>query len=315
MVELGNRRVLAPGRWLWARALGWMVLLFLGLGFFFAIGGSLLLRGLAALDGTPATELKLEPAWLRLIVMAIILSLTVGLYSLAVRYGENRRATEFAARPALPEWLAGLAIGAALMAVTIGVMALFGFVTVSATPTRTILDSIQDTLQSGVFEEVLFRLVVLRLLWRAFGPWWALALSALLFGALHLGNDNASWFAAICIAFEAGIMLAAFYMLTGRIWVSIGVHMGWNFTQGWIFGAAVSGTSGFAGGPLTTTPKPQVADWLDGGGFGPEAGLPGLLICTAAGIWVLRRAWLAGRFDAVDDRPLAHAGEAEPRPL
>jgi membrane protease YdiL (CAAX protease family) len=40
---------------------------------------------------------------------------------------------------------------------------------------------------------------------------------------------------------EAGLMLASFYLLTGRLWMSIGVHAAWNFTQGWLWGARVSG--------------------------------------------------------------------------
>ena len=64
---------------------------------------------------------------------------------------------------------------------------------------------------------------------------------ALIFGALHLANPHASMTAAVAIALEAGLMLAGFYLLTGRIWVSIGVHAAWNFTQGWVFGAAAVG--------------------------------------------------------------------------
>ncbi|WP_419810135.1 CPBP family intramembrane glutamic endopeptidase [Sphingomonas sp.] len=277
----------------WLRALGWMVGLFLGLGVLFglAVGGlSFVVR---AARGGPMT---IATGWIGVGVMAVSLAIVVAAYLLAVRLGEDRRASEFAAARLLPEWLAGLGVGGVLMAVSVGVMAFAGFVTVRPVPASAIASAITNTIQSGILEELLFRLVVFRLLWRAAGPWWALALSALLFGGLHLTNPNASPFAAVCIAFEAGILLGAFYMLTGRIWASIGVHMGWNFTQGWIFGAAVSGTDGFAGGPLTTTPKAAVADWLDGGRFGPEAALPALLICTAAGLWVLRRAWLAGQF-------------------
>jgi membrane protease YdiL (CAAX protease family) len=36
-------------------------------------------------------------------------------------------------------------------------------------------------------------------------------------------------FAVFCISLEAGVMLGAFYALTDRLWVSIGVHIGWNF--------------------------------------------------------------------------------------
>jgi membrane protease YdiL (CAAX protease family) len=63
----------------------------------------------------------------------------------------------------------------------------------------------------GFFEELIFRAIVLRLLMRAFGIWPALALSAALFGALHLANPNATPAAAIAIAVEAGLMLASFY--------------------------------------------------------------------------------------------------------
>lgn len=295
MVELGNRRVLAPGRWRWARALGWMAALIVALGFVFAgaiAGLALLLRGIE-----PA-GVRLTQGWPGVAIMAAALAVLVGGYVLAVRWGEARSPSELAPARLLPELVAGLGVGGLLMAATIGSMALLGLVTIRPSTPDAITSALIGTLQSGVSEELIFRLVVFRLLWRAFGAWWALGLSALLFGILHLTNPNASLFAGLCIAFEAGILLAAFYMLTGRIWTSMGVHMGWNFTQGWIFGAAVSGTDGFAGGPLVTMPKAVVADWLDGGGFGPEAALPALVICTAVGLWVLQRAWRRDRFAA-----------------
>ena len=36
-------------------------------------------------------------------------------------------------------------------------------------------------------------------------------------------------------------MFCALYALTGRLWVPIGLHFAWNFAQGYLFGAAVSG--------------------------------------------------------------------------
>jgi hypothetical protein len=154
-------------------------------------------------------------------------------------------------------------------------------------------------------EEVILRAIILRLLWRAFGPWAAFALSAALFGAAHLGNPNASVFAAICIAVEAGVMLGAFYALTGRLWVSIGVHAAWNFTQGYIFGAAVSGTD-FGPAIGASTARPGFADYLTGGPFGPEASLPALAVGTGVGVVVLLMAWKAGRFSRpVEPSPAA----------
>ncbi len=290
-VVLGDARVLHPGKLRWLRAVGWMVLLFFALAALFVFTG----RGMLWLElhaaGIPVGKTSAAaPTAFKLwgvIVAALVL---LGGYALAVRYGENRRVAELALKPLLPDLIAGVLVGAVLMAVTIGVLWAAGLATVVTEPVTKILNALTDTVQSAVMEETLMRLVVFRLLWRAFGPWWALALSAALFGGLHLANPNASWFAAVCIAFEAGILLAAFYVLTGRAWASIGVHAGWNFTQGWVFGAAVSGTSGFAGGPLATKAVAGVPAWLSGGGFGPEASLPALLICTAAGVAVLWRA-------------------------
>jgi len=39
----------------------------------------------------------------------------------------------------------------------------------------------------------------------------------------------------------AGLLLAAAYMLTRRLWMSIGFHMAWNYTQSGIFSGIVSG--------------------------------------------------------------------------
>ncbi|MCY7280141.1 MAG: CPBP family intramembrane metalloprotease, partial [Sphingomonas bacterium] len=150
-------------------------------------------------------------------------------------------------------------------------------------------------IESGVFEEVFVRGVMLRIMWRAFGPWAAFAISALLFGAGHVGNPGATWFTTACIAIEAGVMLGAFYALTGRLWVSIGVHAAWNFTQGYVFGAAVSGGN-FGEALATSTAQTQYPNWLTGGSFGPEASLPAFIVCIAVGALVLWLAWMSGRF-------------------
>jgi hypothetical protein len=150
-------------------------------------------------------------------------------------------------------------------------------------------------IQSAVIEEVILRLLIFRLLWRAFGVWPALVLAALLFGGLHLGNPDATLFSAICLLAGEGIG-AGLYMLTGRPWLSIGMHAGWNFTQGWVFGSAVSGMGYFAGGPLVTQPVKGVAPFLSGGGFGPESSVFCLILSLVASIAILRLAWSKGGF-------------------
>lgn len=145
---------------------------------------------------------------------------------------------------------------------------------------------------SGVAEEVFLRGIIFRHLEAVLGSGIALALSALLFGVLHLGNPNASWTAALAIAVEAGVLLGALYMLTRRLWAAIGMHAGWNFTQGWLYGLPVSGmrddglVDGVLDGPV----------WLTGGAFGLEASVLAMVIATAAGALVLRLAIARGHW-------------------
>jgi membrane protease YdiL (CAAX protease family) len=295
-IVLGSDRILAPGGLRWLRALGWGVALFVLLTLVagLAIAAAALVG--ANVTGTPY-PLAITPATgAGQIAYVVGSAVTLAAYIGLVRLGEKRRAEELALRPAPLELAAGLAIGAGMMAVTVLLLYLAGGIVLSRHPIESIWNAVALSVQSGFVEEILFRLVVLRLVWRAFGPWPALAFSALLFGALHLFNPNATWFAALAIAVEAGIMLAAFYILTGRLWVSIGVHAGWNFTQGWVFGAAVSGTGGFAGGPLMLRPAAGTPQWLSGGAFGPEASFAGLLVGTLVGVAVLVLAARRGAF-------------------
>lgn len=144
-------------------------------------------------------------------------------------------------------------------------------------------------LYSGPFEEVLFRGIVFRQLERLTGTWLALALSSAIFGFLHMLNPNASFFAGLAISLEAGIMLGAAYLLTRRLWLAIGIHSAWNFTQGWVFSIPVSGTE-----PPLGLLKTRVvgSEWLTGGDFGLEASVVALVLATLAGLIMLRRAVL-----------------------
>jgi uncharacterized protein len=102
----------------------------------------------------------------------------------------------------------------------------------------------------------------------------------------------------------AGLMFCALFALTGRLWVPIGLHLAWNFAQGYLFGAAVSG--GDLGGSIAvSTARPGAAAWLTGGTFGPEASLFALILVTAVTVGALWLARKAGHFDAAPRTVLA----------
>ncbi|MEQ7906696.1 CPBP family glutamic-type intramembrane protease [Xanthomonas hortorum] len=282
-IELGDRKFLHPGRLRWLRAIGWAVVLLVVVATLAPMAGRFV-GGLFPKDSGP----------LQLLASLVGIAVGLGVYVLAVRLAEGRRASELAVRPMLPQLIIGLLIGAAMFATVMGIMAVFGLYDIQALGMAPAWTAVRKALQAGVIEELLFRAIFLRLIWRAFGPWIAFAASAALFGFGHIANPHATVFAAICIALEAGILLGAFYALTGRVWMSIGVHIAWNFTQGYVFGAAVSGTDM---GPAIarSTARPGIAEWLTGGPFGPEASLPGVLVCLAVGVTVLWMAWRTGK--------------------
>jgi uncharacterized protein YndB with AHSA1/START domain len=195
------------------------------------------------------------------------------------------------------EWLQGCALGAALMAATVGALALAGSYRVDghvpgAGALRVLAMPLLVSVAAGVVEELALRGLVFRLVEEALGTWWSLAISALLFGALHLGNPHATLASAAAIAFEAGILLAAAYLVTRRLWLPMGIHAAWNFVQGGVFGIPVSGgaSQGWLHSRLTGPA------WLSGGGFGAEASVVAFAACLCAGLVLLRRAYVAGRF-------------------
>lgn len=220
---------------------------------------------------------------------AVLLAAVVGAYLAFVRLLERRKAAELAPRPALAEVPVGVALGFLLFATTIGIIAAFGDYVVTGRNGWGVLGPVAaGAMVSGVVEELLVRGIVFRLLEEWLGSWIALGASALLFGAMHLFNPHAGLVPAIAIALEAGVLLAAAFVLTRRLWLPIGLHVGWNFTQAGIFGVAVSGHP--EKGLLSSTLRgPEL---ISGGAFGAEASIFAVLVCLAAAGLLL---WLAAR--------------------
>jgi hypothetical protein len=148
-------------------------------------------------------------------------------------------------------------------------------------------------LGTAVAEEVLFRGVLLRISEEGLGSAAALGLSALLFGAVHMGNPNATIWSSVAIALEAGVLLGLVYQVWRSLPVCIGVHLAWNFLEGTVFGSAVSGSaakSSFVVGEL------QGSDWLTGGVFGIEASALTVAISLAASLVLLGMARRRGHW-------------------
>jgi uncharacterized protein len=207
--------------------------------------------------------------------------IAVALFVLYTRFVEMRPVSELQPRPALKETALGFLLGSIVLASVIGVLAMLGCYHITGVAQWWILViPFVDSLGEGVFEELLFRGVLFRVVEDSLGSYWAVLISSLVFGAAHLFNPHATWMAGVAIMVEAGVFLSAAYMLTRRLWLPIGIHAGWNFTLGGIFGVSVSGTG--ATGLLHGTLTGPV--WLSGGEFGAEASLVTIIISGTLGI-------------------------------
>ena len=120
----------------------------------------------------------------------------------------------------------------------------------------------------GWWEELVFRGYLLQNLQEGVGLKWAIGISCLLYGAIHLLNPNANLLSGLLIA-GIGYLRIFGWLCTRQLWLSMGMHAGWNFFQGPIFGFAVSGRESFA----LIKHESLGPNWITGGAFGPEAGV------------------------------------------
>jgi membrane protease YdiL (CAAX protease family) len=121
---------------------------------------------------------------------------------------------------------------------------------------------------TGWQEELLSRGYHLQNIADGLNLFWGVLISSSIFGILHINNPSASWISTLGIIL-AGFFLALPYLLTRQLWLSIGLHIGWNFFEGVVFGFPVSGLTTYRILRHTVS-GPEI--WT-GGAFGPEAGL------------------------------------------
>ena len=265
---------------------------------FILIGGVLEAPGVSKRIGLSPVEF-----FLFVVVGSLLLILV---WKALRRWLEGERDREFTLPGAGKELAAGLLAGFLLFSIVTGLVGLLGGIEVVGTRPfgRTqFWEWAALGIASGIFEETLFRGVLLRQLERLVGTWWALAATSVLFGAVHMMNPDATWVGAVSLMIEAGILLGAAYLYTRRLWLAAGIHAAWNFTQAWVFSVPVSGTGETVGILVTRRTGPE---WLTGGDFGLEASLAAVFVASAAGLWMLWKAHQHGTFVApIWQRPRA----------
>lgn len=210
-------------------------------------------------------------------------------YRFYLRHIEKRQPAELAMPGMARELGRGLLLGGGLVCLTFILLAALGvyqFIGVNALSFMLLLP-LAELVLVGMAEEMMFRGILFGVTARALGSKAAIAISSLVFALAHLPNAGFSLLAILAIT-SYGVLQAALYMQTRRLWVCIGTHVGWNYCVSQVFSSTVSGhaaTDGLLRGELLGNAM------LTGGAFGVEASLVTVLLISAVAAYVLRLAF------------------------
>ena len=220
-----------------------------------------------------AGVLSIPIDWVQLPAAVVAGFLGLFIYAIWTNLTEHRPITELSLNRMFKDLGNGILLGVAYFGVVVGIMALMGAYSITGAQLNWYpqLASFLFFFLVAVFEEIIFRGVLFRLIDDRWNTGVALIISSLAFGAMHLFNTGATLWSAVAIAIEAGLVMGAAYKCSGTLWLPIGIHWAWNYVQGNVLGFAVSGNpvrdkifTSIISGP----------DWLTGGIFGAEASVP-----------------------------------------
>jgi membrane protease YdiL (CAAX protease family) len=264
---------------------GWRIALFIVLLMSLAVAGQLGVR--AMLGSLPRTS--------TLVLVIIAVAATVATFA-ARRYLDRKSFVSFGfanVRSGSLDMLFGFALSGVMAGLVLWLMVGLGYVTnvqfqwAGSSSALLLLVALLPNLLIGYWEELVFRGYLLQNLRDGLGLKIAVVVSCVLYGLVHSANPSATALStAIIVIF--GFLRIYGYLATGLLWLSIGMHTGWNYFQSTVFGFAASG---HAEKETLFTHEASAADWLSGGAFGPEGSVlivPVLLLALLA-----MRAWSA----------------------
>jgi membrane protease YdiL (CAAX protease family) len=189
---------------------------------------------------------------------------------------EGRPLSELSSPGALRELGYGAAIGLSMQVLLFALLLLLGVYHIDgfAAPGLAMLSVVPFYVGVALLEELVGRGIIFGVSSRAWGMVWGVAISSAFFGLVHAPNVGANPIGLLtCTAF--GLLFAAAYIATGRLWMCMGIHFAWNFAQSQIFSSLVSGTSDGTGVIHAHLTGPA---WLTGGTFGAEGSVVALLL-------------------------------------
>lgn len=246
-------------------------------------------------DGVTVGEALASPGPAGPIAFGVSALVAIGGFFLIKRLIAKKRADEFEKSYALKEFGLGALVGAGIVALSVGIMALLGVYTPTGIElSLSILAGIMIGVGPAVVEEIFFRGILLRTLAAKFGPWSGLIVVSILFALVHGASSPAGPVASVFVFFTASLLLNMSYLLTKRLWLPIGLHLAFNATQSAIFGLSVTGTAAHGSLVQSTLQGPEI---LTGGVLGGEGSIILVIISFAVGVYMLRLGLRRGVFN------------------
>lgn len=193
-------------------------------------------------------------------------------------------------------WLAQFSAGLVIATIQIGAITALiyaaGGLSFSLNPQRSVeilLSGACLMLAAVVLEELLFRGFLFQRLLDGTGVWFSQIVVAALFAFGHWDNPGMDGITKLVASVDLalGALIFGFaYIRTRSLALPIGLHLGWNYSQGMLLGFAVSGHEHASWFTPTIN---DGASWLNGGQFGLEASIFAviidLLLLTALWRW------------------------------
>ncbi|XOV79666.1 MAG: lysostaphin resistance A-like protein [Aestuariibacter sp.] len=273
---------------------GWWILIFVAL--------IALTRPLYSLIRGSLLDWQVQELWLEPLSLVLILCVTW----ICCRLRQQRLADAgwHLDLRAFKLFQAGLLFSVIQIAIIVGIIWLAGGVSFELNSNRSfepLLLGFYIFLCAAIMEELLFRGFIFQRLIEGVGVWPAQLGLALLFAIGHWSNPDMEGATLIWASLDIGlgaILWGLAFIRTGSLALPIGMHLGWNWAQGNIFGFAVSGHEhqGWLQPILQDSPA-----WLTGSTFGPEASVVAVIVDLAA-IIVLWR-WKGFKDNAVVAKP------------
>ncbi|MER5887168.1 CPBP family intramembrane glutamic endopeptidase [Streptomyces sp. NPDC001941] len=212
----------------------------------------------------------------------------VAVYAWVMRRLAQRSTPEIARAGALREAALGGGLGLAFILVVLALITLFGgysFTWAGHGFVGVVWSAVMMQLNAAVAEELMFRGLALQALEQRWGSAVAITVTAVFFGAAHLGGAGASLWGAVAIAVEAGVLLGVAFLWRRSIWFVAGLHFTWNTVQQ-LAGVPLSGHT--PDGLFTV--ETAGSSVLTGGRFGLEASVVPVLLSLLIIVPMLVRA-------------------------